>query len=555
MRNLATIISLAAIATTAAAQNQTLVTQIEVDRTVVPELKTSHPLPGVQPRPLDFDTTPTGLSLAEPTGMAENYAAAPVEVFTPAATGVPTPDNSKGYIWVGYFPAFNAGIGAGYNLLDNATTQATVSAQYSGFSYGNGSEQAGYNTVSSNELTLLASINHLLTNKMRLNAGIRYGLSALATPGSLDAQKYKRNINDLGLNASLSGHSESVDYAAGVEIAYNHFSPTGIPPLGSARETPLRIFGNAHFNPENAVSCALDADLTIKNREGLQLAEQNKLDHIQNTATLFNFTPSIIYKASKTRISIAPVVSLGSNLNQATFHIAPRITAAYIPTAAFSAYATAHGGVRATGLATAAAYTPFAVSPILNNAAVTPYNLTAGLSFGPKKGFWGTVHASYARTRHAPMLTLMPTAVATLAEHNISGFKTAVALGWRSDEVQISLCAQKLQQGAGKGFADAPDMPGYILHASAQVAPSPKIRVLAAWKAGMKRRYYLLAPQNTTLCPLRNTSDLSLDATYKINPNIAAFIRLDNILCRRAEILPGIRQNTLNGLLGVVYTL
>ncbi len=49
-----------------------------------------------------------------------------------------------------------------------------------------------------------------------------------------------------------------------------------------------------------------------------------------------------------------------------------------------------------------------------------------------------------------------------------------------------------------------------------------------------------------------NISDLKFDARYEISGNFDVWARVENLLCRRAELLPGLQTQGVHGLVGVM---
>lgn len=113
----------------------------------------------------------------------------------------------------------------------------------------------------------------------------------------------------------------------------------------------------------------------------------------------------------------------------------------------------------------------------------------------------------------------------------------------------VSGKVEVLQHGLDRGFADAPDRAGIIAALSARIRPVERLGIDASWNFRGKRAY-ALGPQ---LAGMRNISTVDLGAEYRIDERLSAFLRFENLLARRPEILPGLTSNGLHGLAGIVF--
>lgn len=106
-----------------------------------------------------------------------------------------------------------------------------------------------------------------------------------------------------------------------------------------------------------------------------------------------------------------------------------------------------------------------------------------------------------------------------------------------------------MQHSAAHAFADAPDRPAYKAYISADAWVTERIVVYAGWDFRGGRRYYGLSGAES----LGNISNVNIGGSYRFDSRLTFTLTLDNILCRRALIMPGLRQAPVTGLLGAVY--
>lgn len=123
------------ILTGALALNAQLSAEIDVERTVVPRLELQAPLPSVVPAIIASGEAPMRLSLSEYTGGAADFASKPGGFLGPSYTGLTAASPYRGYVWGGYFPAYNLGIGAGYRFIRRERTSLGAALQFDGSSY------------------------------------------------------------------------------------------------------------------------------------------------------------------------------------------------------------------------------------------------------------------------------------------------------------------------------------------------------------------------------------------------------------------------------------
>lgn len=549
------ILSIAFILAGAVGVRAQLTAEIDVERTVVPRLELQAPLPSVVPSVIPTTETPMRLSLSEYTGGAADYASRPGGLLGPSYTGLAGASPYRGYVWGGYFPAYNLGIGAGYRFIKNERTNLGAALQFDGSSYNAHLSDGSRESVKDNTVGVQADFSHNFSDAARLGAVIAYSHAALTAP-TLRNTEQNQSINDFNAALSLDGHRDHFGY--GVKADIGRFSLGDDIKLsdevlvGAPSET---IFGlNAAVGGTTADSVfryRLEAGLDMKHRGGCQWTGTEFAYVAKDNPMIVSLDPTIGFQLGKLGIDLGAKVDISSNLEGSSFHVAPRVNIAWTPSSRFAVFARSDGGAEMTDLRHIYNYSPFAPGLLTYDATFSPVNARAGFAIGPVGGFSAEIYARYASTRRAPMLAVIGQELpaGTLAPTNIKGWGAGLRLGWSCRVVSVSGMAEVLQHGLDRGFADNPDRAGILAELSAQLRPMERLGVDVSWKFRGKRAYAC----NDELTAMRNVSTLNLGAEYRIDERLSAFLRFENLLARRPEILPGLTSNGLHGLAGVVF--
>ncbi len=556
MKRLTTIIIALSAAGMVSAQN--LTAEIDVERTVVPRLTLQSPLPSVFPSVIPSTSSPMSHTLSEYSGGAVDYTSRPGGLLGPSFTGIAGRSPYRGYAWAGYLPAYNLGIGAGYRFVESENTSAGAAMQFDGSNYSAHLPSGATKTVNDNTFGVQVDFRHRFSDKARVGAFVNYSHAALSAP-TLSNRGQSQKIDDFDVALSFDGRHRSLGY--GVSATVGRFALGDDVLLGEGAEAAalqgpaetmfgLRA-GLGGSTSDSIFRFRLEAGVDMKHRRGSVWTGEIFESIDKANPMIVSLDPTVGFLLGNVSIDLGANVDISSNLDGSSFHVAPQVNVAWTPSARFAFFANSNGGAQMTNLRSIYNYSPFAPGALAYDATFSPVNARAGFSFGPFSGFTAEVYGRYASTRRAPLLAVVggETPLAALAPTNIKGWGAGLKLGWTSRVATVSGSVEVLQHGADRGFADAPDRAGIVADVNAQVRPIEKLGINAGWHLRAQRSYLM----EGSCIGMRNISRLDFGAEYRVTDPLSIFFRLENLLCRRPEIIPGLTTPGLHGLVGAVY--
>lgn len=525
--------------------------EIDVERTVVPRLTLQAPLPSVVPSVIPSSDRPVQLSMSEYAGPAADFTSRPGSLLAPSYTGLRGRSPYRGYAWAGYFPAYKLGFGAGYRLVDTGRTALGASIQFDGSSYNAHLPEGVREGVRDNTVALQADFSHRVSDAFRLGALLRYSHAALAAP-TMQTLRQSQGINDFGLTLSADGRHRRFGYTVKADICRFALSKAIQLGAGSADPASETVFGlSARIGGATAdtvFSYSLSAAIDGRRRAGNSFDGTGFVPVSKTNTMLLSLLPSVGFRFGRTAIELGAEVDISSGMEGSSFHVAPVAGLVWTPGSRFAAFVRSKGGVCMTELRSIYNYSPFAPGLLSYDATFSPVDARAGLSIGPAAGFSAEIYARYASTRRAPMLAVLgtDTPVGLLAPSNISGWGCGLQLAWSHRFASLAGMVEIRTRGLDKGFADAPDRAAVVASLKAQLHASDRLDIELGWNLRCRRAYAIA----DRLAPMRNVSALNLGAAYALNDRISVFMRLENLLARRPEILPGLTSDGMRGMAG-----
>lgn len=545
----------------AAAHAQALSTEITVESSVETELPPASPLPSVFPSLLQRPATDIRLRPAQ-YSEAVDYTTAAGSAAPALFAGTQAPDRHRGYVWAGYFPAYNLSAGAGYKIINTETSLAGVSTSFNGYSYTPGDDKVQNNTFDAQ-----AYGSHRFEQGATVSGKAAYMFSDIISPATFGDHK----INAFDAEVKVSGEG-AVDYSA--SVGYSRFGIDNELELivGSTSNDEynpsddiLTFKGNvAHrFGNERRQRISLGLDFDLLHRHGIRTGEGVfSAEPYGNSSTgLVKINPAYEISSAKAMLRVGVTVDLGINPDNKAFHIAPDVQLAWMPRNEFTMYATFGGGERFRTLRDLYAYSPFATGFCASSRSFTPIDATVGITARPFSGFSAGISAGYSSTRRMPMPLEQYFMAPTFVPVDLSGWHLGAEASYDAGKYfKGSLKARFYEQGYCKGSADNIDRARAVFGVELESHPIEKLTVTAGYQLRACRAYYENAyTAYDSATPdiihikhnLGNISDLSVGGSYRITDTFAAFARIENLLCRRTLILPGVESRRLHGLAGV----
>ncbi len=569
-------------------------TEINVDRTVVPVQRPASPLSSVSPSivaPVITTTTLRPAEYGEVSAFDNTLAPLPAATYT----GLKGRSPYKGYAALGYFPTFNLGASAGYRFVGTDRTTLGAWMQYDGLSYkGHGAAaplkaDGSRQSVKQNTITAGADFMQRIGRRSRLNVSLDYTYGALdlpsADPGSAPADEQRRVS---AFNATASFHSAYGAVAWHVGADFDHFGQTrdvavgntggwNILPGASENLAGVHLGAHGQFSKATYIGLEVSARFLHRTRGQLLLVTSEPSIALERPVTPVTFgnpenaTTSIVKlrpyfgaRAGRANMRLGADVNIVSGNLGNHVHVAPNVLLDWNPLSTVAVFAKFRGGDSFNSLRSL--YTRIgtaATGAFVYTSANTTVAADFGLNIGPFYGAALELHGGYECTHNALMPVMLEYASATATgaflNTDLSGWRAGAALSYRwRDRLEARASFDLLAHNYNSGFADAYDRAKSVTKVELSGKPVEKLSVRATYELRTGRRYYGVAvaggiPFAPEARSMGNSSQLDLGARYMLTDAFSVGLRVENLLCRRADILPWLPGQGLHGLVGIEY--
>lgn len=553
MKKLTIILAAASIF---AADAQDINKEITLDKEIIPELRAATRL-NVGPEVVQPEIKHNGLQLSDrdltvniPPYMRLLGAAPTLNAITTSPY--------DGYVRLGYFPAYNLGLSAGYQVLNDSVNVLNVYGQFNGHSYKRSLSQPDAAKVSDNTGRIGAAYTHWFNRyqSLGINLDALYSATKL-TPGSETADEYadplKNNAFGLGFNATWRSGTETENYYAGIAIDY--FANDA--KQDNAQETSsLKAIKQGLYNLKFGIGYhgfSIDATAGLNNIDNYNYIFDPA--SASGSKSAFNLTaiPAYTFGSEKAGARIGVRVDYISLMGK-NFNIAPDVRAFIVPSNFFSASLSVTGKTDINYAGRLYDICHFMNPAIAYEASTIPANAQLNLSFGPFKGAWIEVEAAYAVTRD----WLMP-----CATYYGNIYLPADMKGWRAGAYLKYEYGKLLKAHAGISFAPQKQERGWfewrdrakqVIDIDVTVTPIPRLDINAGWQLRSKRAQSVAdTPADISLVSLRNLSNLYAGVTYRFTDRFNIFLNFNNILNKKYQLLCNVPAQQLSGLAGISY--
>lgn len=407
------IISVLAAASLSA-QAQNLSTEVKVDRTVVPAERAAERLGSVHPAIVAQPVKARRLDVAEYDGTGSITRSA--RLLAPAAwadTFAVSP--YRGYAVAGYFPAYNLGVSAGYNLIQDAATRLGVWAQFDGYSYKRRTGAGDKMTFSDNTFAAGADFDRRFGDNGVLNVKASGSYGSLKAPTVLCDNEHSISMADV--SAAWWGRAGRVGYHAGAMLHRFGFDESKDKDYGPDGAAPAHILHTDGAELQFGVNAGLIGRLGGDggSRAGLELkadflsrpdatalaADEEGLMHTADAAGrtigVVSLTPYYAVGRSKgLDLRLGARIDISTGGTGKKFHIAPDVMLSYAADAA-TVYVRATGGEVLNTQRSLYAYSPFFPVGWQYERSHMPLNVEGGFNLGPWSGFGIEVFGGWAR--------------------------------------------------------------------------------------------------------------------------------------------------------------
>lgn len=523
---------------------------IIIDREIVPTLRAATRLNNF-PQLIQPSIADANLTFSDQTTAGEVPAlAAMLPAASPGYTIAPSP--YRGYVSAGYFPVFNVGASAGYSIIDKPLTRLNAWLQYDGNSYKthlNNAEEKS--TLKRNTFTIGVDFSNIFRNAGRLDVSTFYTLNSLNRPWLNDNNT---GINQFELNARWSARKEQVAYYVGADFATASFSRSDAafsydPQIGKVAESRYDFKAGAAYllTRESNIGLNLSADLLHLNSFNMLLDNNMAVAGPGKTIGLFTIAPAYRLRQENLRVKIGLRAQITTHSGK-TFHVAPDIRLDYRPTGIINLDATLGGGEHLNTLSSLINVTPYLSPSLAYNNSHIPFTAEIGANFGPITGISAGIHGGFAVAND----WLMPTAGAgtyLFEATNLRAFYARVDAAWKYSDLLTLRADVTLAPGSRThAYYLNRDRAKAVVNICASVTPIARLKVDAGWQLRAGRSAWLL---DGSRYGLGTMSSLNIGGEYAFSDAFTVFVRCENLLNTRPDLLPGLEAQGIKGLAGV----
>ena len=547
-----TYFAAAALMCAATASAQDLSTEVQVDRTIEPAERAATRPAGLFPQLLLPKTTTVQLNTANYTSLTSVDRTFPL-LYPQADPRTPVNDGYRGYVMAGYLPTFNVGVTAGYRPIFSNRVVLDIYGNFRGESYEpEGLKNSFTGGGTGSDLLFKPNANSTLTAKASF---------------ALDSHKvfaglYKQSRTNGQLGAVWTSSVEALDYHARVGVLFNSYGDvssdwqkTG-PAFGMSEQLVDLGIGAALPVDDNG-DFALDLGYSLLH----QGSDTPKLEGEDNSVGIVYVTPA--YRLRSGAFS----ANIGLRLDHATgngsnLRISPDLRFGWEPAKTFGVEASFTGEQRLQPMAELSqTVSPYLFATQINNYVAKRLGGELRLRVGPFKGFAIEVFGGYDEVDSylMPDLYLLhfnpefagvsSDPLSAFVPEDIKGWHAGVNFTYTSRLFDANLGVEAAPSDGDKAYYLRRDRAQYVFTAGVQVRPIDKLEVGVGYEFRNHRLgYYIYGTEH-----LGCVSNLSFNASYRLTPQVSLFANLDNLLCRRYQVVPGLLSQSLHGLVGASF--
>ncbi len=595
MKNLKLILVFAGMAACASTATAQLTKEITIDREIVPEVRAAT-RPNARPQTISFVGSDIRLRLADP---ESTVAVEPsLRMLDPARTEAAFPLTPyRGYIDLGYFPAADFGVSAGYSILEKQESRLGAWLQLNNLSY---KRSLGIEQPDPEAATLPDGKINRFSGKIgvdfshrteagNLQASTVFGFGSYNPLHNIienvtdGATLRRQSTVDWTLGLRWNGKAPKFDYHAGLQFdLYSFGHEAEYWSEDKAETAPETLFpaprqfggtldlgisakagGNGRFGVDLQGTLLntnhfIDASGLFASEEDLETTASQELPASGKSIALIRFNPYYRYSSGIFSAKVGVNLDVTANWGKA-IHVAPDVLLAVNPASGFGAWLRLKGGEQLNSYRRLMEFCPW-FDPYYNyGTSNIPVAGSLGLRFGPFYGASLGVHVDYAAVNNA-LMPFFDENTLIAAPGDLRGAKAGIELQWSFRKL-LSLSAAadfRLTSGSKGDWYEWADRARTVVTAGVEVTPITPLSIRVGYK--------LRASRSTSIFPimvegvepvesfdLGNSNNLSAGATYAITPALSVFAEFENLLGSDSYEVPLLPEQGFHGLFGIGY--
>lgn len=557
---------------------QTLTKEIVIERDVEPTLPEAVRITGF-PSLVQPQAPATRLTFVDVT--AATRVPGMLTTLEPANGESPvTASPYRGYASLGYFPAYNLGLSAGYSIIAKPASSLNVWTQFDGYSYKDRYDE----TLKRNSVTVGADFSHLFGRSRRLDMSADFTYNAYNRPWEVTDANHSTLAFDI--DAAWSARLRSIAYY--VTGGFNHFGFSGkemglsFHDIDAVSQNKGKISAGAicFITDKSSVSAHIGADFVNTshinpllngadvNSGAIRFNTPMMVPGEGKTMGLFTIAPAFRYSSGAFSTNIGFKAQVATKAGK-TFHIAPDVKFNLHPISTFAATLSLGGGEHINMLSELYDINPYMSVAQGFKFSEVPFTADLSLTFGPFYGASVEIFGGYAVANN----WLMPDAAdvtgalgitdvtdrpvyATMFEAvDLRALHYGARFSWKYNR---NIEASVKYTGAPGSYTHSyylnRDRARHVLEAKVSVTPISPLTVDLSFDVRAGRSLYsnwgAIYNGNPLRYDLRNANSLNLGATYRLTDALSLFAHVENILGRKALLFNMLQQQGIHGLIG-----
>ena len=534
---------------------------------------------------IDFSSTPVNIEV-------------PTTIPTMMPYGYRTAHNfshMRGYLEVGGGMDANFDGSAGYRFMDSDNTQAGVWVQHNSSWGGNNKTklitddaQRAKQVFNDNRGGLYLTNHFGDMGTLKLDAGVHfdsfnyYGARKVVSTPQYDADK-KQTFLEFGINGKWDGklNVNSNDMLYRLSVGFNHAGYDMIPSPYSdgkaANENIIKFGIGADYELEEYGTISLDVKGDYVNFKGTKNYSGSLYDIVpDNNYFLFTLAPRYKWENDVFRAQVGADLIFGNIHNEldfstssdSKFHIAPSVKLDVDIVDGAAIYVDLGGGNTINSLSRMASIDRYSTPLGVNTNNWSQIDGEAGFKFGPFQGFSAKLFAGYGMFKGAMLVKNNPLlspelgltyACNTYARLAMRGLKFGGELNYKYRsllDVAASVTFTPTNDGLidsdwDKGYALGLDGAGIVANLDVKVKPISKLTINAGMDFRGKRSSLVLTELSYTHSSMDDALNVYAGANYRFNKTVSVWVKTNNLLNRKYDILPGQGAQGLNAMGGV----
>ncbi len=489
----------------------------------------------------------------------------------------------KGYAAIGFMPKYNLGLSAGYKILNNDKTRLNAWLQYDGTAYKGTPLQGDINSTDPHNPTLADKV-YVRRNTFTLGSALH---QAVGTESFIDAAvdytfaRYNIPVFESLANQNLHRFNTSIlwsrshnDLNFGFGAEYNHFGYTNnmgyslidnttnpYIRLKPIRENHLGITGYVSGKFAGASSTGIDIALSHLSYN----QTSTPCHYLSGTYgkadinhTLLTLTPHYRFAIDQFKLDLGLQLDFTFNGGKA-FHIAPRITASWLPSDFVKMYIKASGGEWQNTAGSLYDVTPYALPFTAFYNSHIPLEAEVGVSIGPWRGFYAQIAANYAIANDWLMPVRLGNMFSSFEYIDMKGYKLHGAIGYNyRNIVDLRASFELAPQKHNRGYYLWRDRAKSVVAVDLRISPINPLDINIGWEYRGTRKMFMNYTSDqgittTGIDHLGSINNLSAGAIYRIDSQWSAFIKGENLFNRHCLLIGGLPAQGITGLAGVTY--